>query len=619
MLGALGFLVLLTAFYGFAFGATRLLLRRSSWEQYTFEAAWLTGPALVILSLSLLAYRVPTALPAWQAWLLLACGWAVSLAVAIWERRELLPLAREHWRRWLTLVVPALLAAAVLLWFFRGNAWDDVSIPFVNEYINYAELAATLTGHHQGEPGGTVFPFCAIHRPLRCGQDLVVATVAQLAGRHPLQVVVPVAALFRFQQTIVLGLLLSALTGGARRRLVFALLAIDAVLNIELVAFGSSFLSSNCTMPLFALYLVWLACQVDFGRRQVVALVLMNLFFLLTYPEFLVPAKAFESLALAVALWRRNRAHWRGLVLCNLAVVLLHPLLVADKARTVVAMQFPQVNSAGWNAVGDPVRQPVDFAAGLVGFRYGGLQYDPLRSVPWLSYPIGIVVLGCMVVGAVLLARRYRAGLMLLAWALGLVAVHVGGAARENYYVGFKILSHTYFVLILGAGAALAAVPAHRRALNVALLVFWLGLAAVSTQRLMLVHHREGYVVSYTELRDVVARAAGGREVAVLVKHVGPFMMLNCVSGERNVPVAAVKPDDRQVIQSWALGRSRVCAPAPDGTLFRGLVLVDPDVLRQGTLTVNGQTLEFACGRVVDHVGALTLCEGRVTQAPRAP
>src|SRR5436309_12263863 len=91
----LGVVALLAGFYGFAFGATRLLLRRSRWEQYSLEAPWLTGPALVVLALSLGAYREPGEVRAWHAWLLLAAGWSLSAAVALWERRALAQLLRE--------------------------------------------------------------------------------------------------------------------------------------------------------------------------------------------------------------------------------------------------------------------------------------------------------------------------------------------------------------------------------------------------------------------------------------------------------------------------------------------------------------------------------------------
>src|SRR3954469_12430431 len=99
MVAALGVGLLVLAFYGFAFGATRLLLRGSAWESYSLEAPCLTGPALVVLALSALGYRVPGEVLAWQAWALLAVGAALSVAVAVWDRRALGVLLRERWPR----------------------------------------------------------------------------------------------------------------------------------------------------------------------------------------------------------------------------------------------------------------------------------------------------------------------------------------------------------------------------------------------------------------------------------------------------------------------------------------------------------------------------------------
>jgi hypothetical protein len=642
MLSVLGFLLLLVAFYGFAFGATHLLIRRSPWEQYSLEAAWLTGPALVVLVMSLLAYRVPEHVFVWQAWLLLATGWGLSASVVVWDRHQLLQLVRAHWLRWLALTASALLASGVMLWFFERNTWDDVWVPYAREYINYAELAATLTGHHQGQPGPAVLPFCAITRPLRFGQDLIVATVAQVAQRHPLQVVVPIAVVLRFQQTIMMGLLLCSLVRlfekgvgslcaehppgrsgkGSRpffRSALILFLLIEALVSAELVSFGSSFLSSNITMPLFAIYLVWLACQQEFRARQCVIIVLMNLFFLLTYPEFLVLAKCFELLSLGIALWRGNRRHWLPLAVCNLAVVLMHPLLLVAKFNAL-RDQFGHVNMEGWNVMEDPVSHPFHFIASWLGFRFGDLGCDPLHALWPLNNAVAILVLALVAVGLVRLARQYRMGLMLLAWAAGLVLVHASGAAHGNCYVGFKVLSHTYFVVLVGAAAAVMGTTSTRwRVVAAAIGVVWLGLCGYSTRaELRFAHKNVGCHVSFGQLRAALARSAKGQEVTALSMCPAPFGLLNIISGETGLPLAVVNPKEHSLLAWWMLGRGRVCAQREaDGTLFRGLVLVDAQVRQAGELTVNDQVLKFECSKVLETIGWLTLCQGRISQQKR--
>ena len=346
---AFAMLLLLTAFYGFAFGAVRLLLRRSAWAQFSLEAPWLAGPALLVLIVSAIGYRLPAELPAWQAWGLLAVGWAASAAVAMWDRIELAQLIRQSGRR-AVLLTPCsrVLPPALCCGSSRENPQDNIHVPWINEYINYGELASVLTGHHHGHAGTAVNLFSSFHREVRCGQDIIVAAVANIAGVHPMQAVLPLAILFRFQNTIALGLLVFAVSGGENRsRPLVLVLVLDAVLLMETLLFGSSFFSSNCTMPLYAIYLVWLACQQQFGGRELLVIVLMNLFFLVTYPEFLVVTKIFEGLAVLVALWRHNRATWLPLAAANALCLVLHPLAIPAK---LYLLNSHILGSNGWDA-----------------------------------------------------------------------------------------------------------------------------------------------------------------------------------------------------------------------------------------------------------------------------
>jgi hypothetical protein len=430
MAGVPGILLLFVAFYGFAFGVTRLLLRGSRWDQYSLEAPWLTGPALLVLMLSAGGYCEPIHLFAWQAWLVLALGWTISAVVVAWQWRELLLLLRARWLCDLTIGVPALVGCAVMVGHFPGNQWDDVCVPFVSEYVHYAELAASMTGQHQGPPGAPATTFCKIHRTVRMGQDLIIAAVAELAGRHPIQVVVPLAVLFRLQQTIVLGLVLCGMTRGKKQLLVvFVVLLLEALLAFEVLSFGSSFFSANCTMPLYALYLIWLACQQEFGLREGVILVLMNLFFLVTYPELLPFAKAFELLAMGIALLRGQGRRWVPLVLCNVALVLTHPLLLRAKLH-FVSIHLTTTGQAGWNVMGHPIDDPLQFLGTLLGLRYGSLPGDPLSAQDPLGPALCLLVLAQIGVGLVMLARKYRVGLRLQDRVLELFPSDAGSGGR---------------------------------------------------------------------------------------------------------------------------------------------------------------------------------------------
>src|SRR5262249_15013227 len=284
------------------------------------------------------------------------------------------------------------------------NEWDHISIPWISEYLNYAELGAVLTGHHHSEQGTPVYGFCAQHHELRWGQDVILAAVAQITVRHPLQAIIPLAVLFRFQYAIGLGLIVCAMVPARNWKWAAAVLALDAILLTELLSFSCSFFSSNCTAPLFMIYLVWLARLQAFHVREALVVVLMNLFFLLTYTEFLIVAKAFEAMSFFLALRRGKRWHWAPLTACNLAVLAMHPLLVFGRASYLWAHLAQPI---GWNVIGDPFNEFAHFLGNIVGLRYGNLALDPLEEYGFVLWPLALVIFATALAGAVLLARRY--------------------------------------------------------------------------------------------------------------------------------------------------------------------------------------------------------------------
>jgi hypothetical protein len=613
MPGALAFVALLAACYAFAFGATRLLLRKTFLESYSLEAPLLAGPALAILGISLLGYSEPFLLPAWHSWLVFSVGCGLSAVVAVWEWRALLELLGAHWQRLVLVCLPACLGAGLMLWFFPGNEWDDVFVPWVNEYVNYAELGAVLTGHHQGQPGTAVTRFCHDHHQIRWGQDLLVAATAQIAGVHPMQSIVPLAVLCRFQYAVALGLILCALSPTRRDwKLVLAILLLDAVLLLELLFQASSFFSSNCTAPLFMVYLVWLARLREFRAREAVVLLLLNLFFLLTYPEFLLVTKGLEALALAVAWQRHLRACWMPLLACNLALVAMHPLLIHGR----LALMFSHLTTpAGWNVVGDPVLEPWQFLGNLLGFRYGHLTADPLGGLAVLVWPLLGALTVIAAVGCWALARRYQVGWALATVAVLLLGVHLAAYLRNgNYYTGFKVLTHVYFVgVVILAGGLLLWRNRQWQWLGLAVFAGWLAGAGGSTYRLVGHIHHKGYPVSYTELRDALTSHANRKPIAVLCSNREPLMLANLVAGESDVRVAFLTQYQSDMIAVRGLADAEDhSGVARDGTLHDGVVLADAGVLESGSWSTGPDILELHCRRVLCRVGRLAVCEARI-------
>ena len=285
MVAALGIFGMIFVFYAFAFGVTRLLLRGSAWEEYSWEAPLLSGPALIVVALTLFGYRLPVQVAPWQAWSLLGGGTVISAVVLLWDRRQMIALLRTHWPRLATVQSAACLAVLVLLIYFPGNEWDQFFVFENGEYLRYAEMAALLTGQHLGPPGQAWYCWADL-REWRDGQDLVVAVVAGLTRLHPARTMLPLAVLFRFQHSAALGLLVCGLAGNARKYwLALLVLVLDAALIVETMAFGLAFFSSNCAAGLYVVYLVLLATQPRFGAREIAILVIFNLFFLMTYPN----------------------------------------------------------------------------------------------------------------------------------------------------------------------------------------------------------------------------------------------------------------------------------------------------------------------------------------------
>ncbi len=399
-----------------------------------------------------------------------------------------------------------------------------------------------------------------------------------------------------------------------RNRSVVLVLLVDALLLMETLLFGSSFFSSNCTMPLFAIYLVWLACQQQFGWRELLIVVLMNLFFLVTYPEFMVVLKAFEVLAVLVALWRRNRATWLPLVAANVICLVMHPLAIFAKVKLIATnMSVPN----GWNVIGNPVLDPIDFIADLVGMRYGQLGAEPLQGLGPLRSASMALVLCQMLVGLAILAKRFRVAIFLVAWLGLLVAVHARAAIEgTNQYAGFKLLSHTYFVLILAAAAPLFTQIAWPRRIAGVIMALWLATAGICCYRLIPVIHSAGYSVKYTHLCKSLAKCPQGKPVAVLCAAREPLFLVNMVGGESNFTIAVLTSQQKLHMKTRGFADwtdSTQCQA--DGTFFDGIIVVEREIFETHRCVCGDQLFSLEPRRVLSRVEGLVVCEGTVLRA----
>src|SRR5262249_25564829 len=156
-----------------------------------------------------------------------------------------------------------------------------------------------------------------------------------------------------------------------------------------------------------------------------------------------------EALALLLAAWQGRRRHWLPLAVSNLAVVALHPLAILDKVR-LLPVQVGGNN--GWDVLGDPVGAPRGFLANGFGPGHGTVGHDYFRQMPAVGAAVLALILAQVAAGLWLLCRHYRVGWAVCLWLGLLAAMHAHAVlCGFNHYAPYKLLSHTYFLVILAA------------------------------------------------------------------------------------------------------------------------------------------------------------------------
>ena len=104
-------------------------------------------------------------------------------------------------------------------------------------------------------------------------------------------------------------------------------------------------------------------------------------------------------------------------------------------------------------------------------------------------------------------------------------------------------------VFLAGAASALcAAAPRRWRIARAVIVVGWFVLATNCTTKMIATYHKRGYTISYADLRDSVRRSSFGRPVAALTRDPQPFEVLNLISGDTGVSIAAVLPEQLEYI-----------------------------------------------------------------------
>lgn len=315
---------------------------------------------------------------------------------------------------------------------------------------------------------------------------------------------------------------------------------------------------------------------------------------------------------LLTAWWRRQRSVWQPLLLCNLALVAMHPLLVFSKLE-IMTRHLP--GDVGWNLLGHPLREPFHFLANLVGLRFGdwAVEVHPaLQVFGWgIALPLTLVV---AVVGVWRLGQRYGVGLALLTWLGVQMALNVRSALGSGiFYPAAKVYAHTFFIVILGVAVLLASPSLRWRRLMQASVLLWLVLAALYTPRILSTIHESGYSVEYSALRDSLRKHASGQAVAVLCQANEVLHLTNLAAADGRAGMAALTGHQMHDLKMFNIAPIRDgMALTPDGVCHHGVLLCTPQTMETGRALVGDTAFRVDCLRILSPLGRLILCEGRV-------
>jgi hypothetical protein len=621
-MAALGFLFFLSVVFALGFGPTRLLLKGSRFEQYTVEATYLFTPMLASLVFSLAGYVRPDSLSALEAWLFMLAGTAVSIYFAVKDWRFLSELFSSNGRRILLVLGSAALAAMVMILYFPGNLWKEFFLCGNGEYVNYAHLAALLTGHCHPTSEFALSPFFQYHHTIRYGQDIQTALTALLSGKHPLNVVLPLSVFYRFEYTVALGLVFHRMAkGSGRLGLVPFLLLFDGFLLVETFSFTTSFMSSNCTLSLFVIYVVLLLTCERFGWREILLLVLANCYFLITYPEFLAIIKLFELAHVACWVVKPQARRWQPVFVTNVLVCMLHPLLVVQKIGVVLA-QFSCNN--GWDIFGNLAKKPITYLSHCLGLRYAHVPEACSLFPPWLVIVLAILVGGTVLAGLCALGRQYHLQHATVIWAAMFFVFHLIPliCPAHHSYGAVKFGTQTFFVPLAAILALTYSTIGFLRRWTYGVVTLWAASAAIATIAVYQNVSKVGTRFDYASIREVLACSCPAKcKVAALVP-LSDLSILYLAVNETGHPFVPLSEGQREYLLRLNEDVKVLRTPnrsdqPPQRVAFEGVLLVKPDQCNEQRIPLDNCAFQFYPDQEMAVIAEACLFHGRLRYCSR--
>lgn len=473
--------LLLLAGAACSFGITWLTLRRGPFRRYAFEAAAIWAPALLVLAVSVAGYRQPYPITQIDMVGLPLFGFLVTFIVVLIDRSALLNLLRDERARLTWCAFGALLAIGTFVFYHRGIVGHELLYLGNGEYINYAQLAASMLGNYPEAAGDA---WMAQHRTLRFGQDIILATASYNLGLHPLISAQLVSGWMRALWAIATVLILyeSGILRGKSHWIFVSVLIFAAFSSVDLFGFAASFMSANaigavalslCVASRFAGSWTWREVLVSVGGYT---------YFLVTYPELVPVLKGWEFFLVAVWICSRQ-SKAAGLVLLATALTaLVHPVQWSEKLKYISAIA--QSPGAGWNIFGDPRQDLLLYFQHLFSLRMALVDGSVTASI-WQIVPnfALLVAAGAFLIGLISMwQRRTTLREAIGFWVLSLIVLNVMPLISKTYlwYAAVKFWTQTSFFLPLSYASVIQGGRSRLGSVGRIAAVIWLGASAIT-------------------------------------------------------------------------------------------------------------------------------------------
>ena len=430
-----------------AFGATYILLRKSAYATYSALLALVFFQPLLLVTITLLGYRKPIPLHPAFVFAPVAAGICLTLFAVLRYRGEIVDALREEWKASALISLLAVTAMAFATPILTGSA----SLGYIDwrneELTNYALLAHYFLGivHNPN-----FVSFCEQNFELRYGAELFLAAFSALTGKAPLLLVEVLSAFHKISAIVAFAISFELIRKGRNVRPLAAVaadigFACSAILSLNHVL---PFLAAQAVTGSFILITLGLF-SVGIKRRRVqIFLAIQLLFVVITYSEVLPFLCVAAAVIFIEAYFTRRKDTAIAILSIFAAGLLINPMLLAQRLKWMYALRSMM---AGYNVIGSPKENLLNYLAAALGFHYSYVNVPPIqRALLAVATFLALATVACAFVAA---AYELKTLLFLVIPAI-LILVHFTNDQPLSlaYYKSYKTIAALYFYIFLSTG-----------------------------------------------------------------------------------------------------------------------------------------------------------------------